>query len=310
MENGVRWWINFEGPAINQNKNGIIKKFNPIPILADLLEDVYTHITPNVPVYAILLHPLLSSNDATTQPNNSLHNDSNGIHESISRSFPGGDVNGKFCLEFTINFQKNKSTLLQETIRTKSITEVQYLIEIEKCDPSELTEDSTSSLFVAAEKGDAEILKYLLNQPQGYELVNLPKQTGATPLHIAAWKGNFEAVELLIANNANVNTTTKPNPKTPLYDAINNSHHNVAELLLNNFADPNIKSINASLPMHAAAFSNATNIIPKLFNLVPAQLNARVCIFPSPRSPSFLLIFNSSNFLLSLLLLSPLSYFS
>ena len=53
---------------------------------------------------------------------------------------------------------------------------------------------------------------------------------GATPLHLAAWKGHFETAELLIAKGADVNAKDKDG-ETPLNWAIKNKHTETADLL-------------------------------------------------------------------------------
>ena len=62
---------------------------------------------------------------------------------------------------------------------------------------------SMPPLNIAAEKGDLENVKALLNSK--VDVDSLAQSTGETPLHHAAGKGHKKISELLIVNGADVN---------------------------------------------------------------------------------------------------------
>ena len=69
-----------------------------------------------------------------------------------------------------------------------------------------------------------------------------------TPLHYAAWEGHKEIAELLIVEGADVNVKDK-NSATPLHLAAEYDHKEIAELLIANGADVNAKRSDGSTPL-------------------------------------------------------------
>jgi uncharacterized protein len=135
------------------------------------------------------------------------------------------------------------------------------------------------SLHVAAEHAESELLQYLLDGAKvlGFSATqkcinaNTPMHRAArggrvknaellqlagakvqernhyqfTPLHVAAIAGRLEMVRWLIAQGANLNAKTSTEFiirefRTPLWFAVNNSHTDVVQALLEAGADPNI----------------------------------------------------------------------
>jgi ankyrin repeat protein len=74
----------------------------------------------------------------------------------------------------------------------------------------------------------------------------------ATPLHIAAGKGNVSVARLLIQNGAEVNAKLSDNGFTSLHLAAGNGHEKVAELLIAKGADINAKSMYGETPIDLA----------------------------------------------------------
>ncbi len=73
-----------------------------------------------------------------------------------------------------------------------------------------------------------------------------------TPLHIAAFVGNKEIVELLIAKGADVNAKEEEEGMTPLLAAIGEDRKIIVELLIVSGADINAQS-EMGTPLHLAA---------------------------------------------------------
>lgn len=61
--------------------------------------------------------------------------------------------------------------------------------------------------------------------------VNATLVNKMTPLHIAAYKGHQDVVELLISKGADVNAVNEKD-NTPLQLAVNEGHNEIEELLI------------------------------------------------------------------------------
>jgi hypothetical protein len=100
-----------------------------------------------------------------------------------------------------------------------------------------------------------------------------PVSNSLTPLHYSAARGYKRMVELLLANNADVNVLDKDG-LTPLHHAVQENQATTAELLLANKAEVNIKDLNGHTPLHhAAGMGYAT--LAKLLLANCAEVNAK-----------------------------------
>jgi ankyrin repeat protein len=114
--------------------------------------------------------------------------------------------------------------------------------------------DGSTPLYIAAEKGNTEIIKLLLQAGARYDAafaigsdhshafinsVNTSKHNGATPLYIACENGHTSAIPVLIAAGANVNAVMD-DYATPLFIAAQNGHTEAVSLLLKAGADRSI----------------------------------------------------------------------
>ena len=132
---------------------------------------------------------------------------------------------------------------------------------------------------LAASTGDIEAVKQYLDAGGD---VNAKNKVTTTPLYWAAYEGQKEIVELLIANGADVNlrsgmvVKTKDgsdgeqmaqklaNDRTPLDMAIRNQHTEIAELLIAKGTDVNAKSNRGYTPLHEASKNEKTEILELL----------------------------------------------
>ena len=142
---------------------------------------------------------------------------------------------------------------------------------------------------LAASTGDIEAVKQYLDAGGD---VNAKNKVTTTPLYWAAYEGQKEIVELLIANGADVNlrsgmvVKTKDgsdgeqmaqklaNDRTPLDMAIRNQHTEIAELLIAKGTDVNAKSNRGYTPLHEASKNEKTEIL-ELLIAKGADVNAK-----------------------------------
>jgi ankyrin repeat protein len=93
------------------------------------------------------------------------------------------------------------------------------------------------SIHIAAIKGNVEAVKQHLSAGTD---VNTKNKEGATPLHRAAYNGHIEIAELLISKGADVNAKDNAGG-TPLHEAAIEGHKEMAALLIYKSAGVNAK---------------------------------------------------------------------
>ncbi|HXE75191.1 MAG TPA: ankyrin repeat domain-containing protein [Candidatus Xenobia bacterium] len=111
--------------------------------------------------------------------------------------------------------------------------------------------------FRAAKKGDlAALCKLLKADPS---LVHARDKEGSTPLHWAAWRGQVEAVRLLLEAGAEVNARNQNTHwgTTPLHAAAHGNQAAVAQLLLEYGGDVHSKNLNKRTPLEETAIHDA-----------------------------------------------------
>lgn len=86
------------------------------------------------------------------------------------------------------------------------------------------------------------------------ELVNAYSEDGFQPLGLAAYFGQKESVSYLIKAGAELNSASKNKAaQTPLQLAMEGEHMDVAQMLLEAGASPNVRDGNGYTPLHMAA---------------------------------------------------------
>ena len=106
-----------------------------------------------------------------------------------------------------------------------------------------------SPMWVAARKGNIKAVKKHLAAGAH---VNAKNESGWTPLQQAIWGGHNEIAELLIANGADVNTTTDGGRWTPLHESARSNRKVIAKLLINKGADVNAMNKYVETPLDLA----------------------------------------------------------
>ena len=106
--------------------------------------------------------------------------------------------------------------------------------------------DYNQQLFVAAEKGETNIVKWLIAANAN---VNTKNEKGETPLFAAAKNGRTDIVKCLIEANADVDAENTYG-ETPLFEAVRNGKPDIVELLLNAGAYVNKTTKNGTTPLY------------------------------------------------------------
>ncbi len=124
----------------------------------------------------------------------------------------------------------------------------------------------------AAQKGDLQKVAALLKDNPAL-VYSKSEVDGAAPLHNAAFYGQKDVAELLLANHADVNAKDGVG-QTPLFDAASQGHKEVVELLLANHAEINAKDGIGQTPLHLAAFYGHKDVA-ELLLANHAEINAK-----------------------------------
>ncbi|KAF7662183.1 hypothetical protein LDENG_00244230 [Lucifuga dentata] len=115
-------------------------------------------------------------------------------------------------------------------------------------------------LHLAAIKGDVEAVNELLDQGAN---PNLKDNAGWTPLHEACNLGHQAVVEVLIMRGALLNTPGYEND-SPLHDAVMNGHPAIAKLLLQHGAVQNVLNLHGKRPADYAVTSEMQEIFQEV----------------------------------------------
>jgi ankyrin repeat protein len=123
--------------------------------------------------------------------------------------------------------------------------------------------DGTRPIFYACLRGHQEPVSLLIKAGAEYsDLVH--KQTGQNLMLIAASRGYFDIVRILIQNNVDINYKS-PNGMHTMFYAVHMGHEQTITLLLNLGLDVNIKMHELQVtPLHVAVMSGRPNIVKLL----------------------------------------------
>ena len=116
------------------------------------------------------------------------------------------------------------------------------------------------TIFEAAATGRLNnIIRLLAREP---ELVNAYAEDGFQPLGLACYFGHLEAAEYLVKAGASINSPSRNGLKAaPLQSAAAAGHAEIARMLLEHQADPNVRAEGGYTPLHAAAQNGAEAMI-------------------------------------------------
>ena len=134
--------------------------------------------------------------------------------------------------------------------------------------------EADRGLLDAASDGNIELIMQALNDGANVNAIRDTGETEKTPLHMAAFQGNNDIAELLIAKGANLEAMDRPNEGTPLFDAAQYGRKEVTELLIAKGADVNPKISRMGTPLHGAV-RYEHKIIVELLITNGADVNAK-----------------------------------
>ncbi len=115
-------------------------------------------------------------------------------------------------------------------------------------------------LHYAAEMGHMAVVELLLANEAD---VNARSQNGATPLHAAVLSGKKDVLELLLANGANYDEHDNDG-MTPLHYAAENGNREIVESMLTKNVKVDAKDNCAKTPLHLASESGSIEIVELL----------------------------------------------
>ena len=120
-------------------------------------------------------------------------------------------------------------------------------------------------LLLAIRHDMAEQVDILLNNQAN---VNLSNKQGETPLHVCIQKGNADLVRALIKANVGINMKI-----SPLSHACMTNNHEIAKLLLDAGADPNIADRHGETPLHYASGHKYSKMVKLLLSHPKINVN-------------------------------------
>ena len=118
----------------------------------------------------------------------------------------------------------------------------------------------TQDIYDACRKGNVELIKQLskLNP----DIINTPNKSGYTPLIIAGYRNQLEAVKVLLDLGANVNAISEDG--TVLTAACYKSNTALVKILLEQHADVNVKNNAGTTPLMFAIMAENEEIVKLL----------------------------------------------
>lgn len=144
---------------------------------------------------------------------------------------------------------KDGETPLMKAIENNHIQATQVLLEL-KADINFIDSQGWSYLHIAAIKGSYELIKVLINSAAN--LIDKQEDTGLrTSLHIAANDNNTEAIKCLLESEAKIDIGDI-NSKTPLHYAARNGHIEAIKVLLEYGANVNEDDNRGETSIHLA----------------------------------------------------------
>ena len=109
--------------------------------------------------------------------------------------------------------------------------------------------------------------------------VNIRDALGSTPLHLAAARGLYKMVQVLLDHGADINNAETKTGWTPLHAAAAHNDVKVVQLLLDRGANRHIVDLEQMLPLTLAKiqrFTDVVNLLRVKFKEVPPDENGLI----------------------------------
>ena len=162
-----------------------------------------------------------------------------------------------------------KLDFLKVLLRYEANIEARGTIKIESGEFSEVVEDCTA-LWIAAFKGHFDVVRLLIEQNAE---VDSRTSTNSTPLRAAAFKGHLGSVRCLVENGADVNARKNFND-TLLMVACYKGHLDVASYLVKHGANMNLQDHHGRSCLHYASERGHVQLVCELLALGAKQIQA------------------------------------
>ena len=155
----------------------------------------------------------------------------------------------------------NRKSLIERAADKEHWPIVAYLLERGAATtPSILFKMKMAPLYTFCRIGSFEAVKMLLNDNADIEEKN---NYNWTPLHVASLNGHSEVVKLLLDKKADIEAKQK-DEGTPLHLASQNGHLEVVKLLLDKKADIEAKTNLGHTPLHLASEKGHSEVVKLL----------------------------------------------
>jgi ankyrin repeat protein len=154
------------------------------------------------------------------------------------------------------------SFTLHECVAMNDIDRVKKMIDENPSSVNSFSSDGWTSLHLAAFFGHREIVNLLLGNGAP---VDGPSRSSASygnsPLQAATAMSRYEVIKLLLERGANVNFVQQPGGFTPLHIAASRNDANIVRLLIDNSADKHSMTDDGKRPVDIAKERNNTEVV-------------------------------------------------